>query len=184
MPGDAFGESFDPVLDAARTGESWAFQRLYDWLAAPVAGYVRGAGVEDPDGLVNECFLRVFGGVERFEGSEIRFRSWVFAIAHNLVIDDRRRRARRPKQAPLVGEPGTPAAGADDDAMVALGDERIRELLADLPPDQRDVLLLRIVADLSIEDTAAALGKRPGAVKSLQHRAAASLRKRLAPGEA
>jgi len=106
MPGDAFGEPFDPVLDAARTGESWAFQRLYDWLAAPVAGYVRGAGVEDPDGLVNDCFLRVFGGVERFEGTEVRFRSWVFAIAHNLVIDDRRRRARRPKQAPLVGEPG------------------------------------------------------------------------------
>ena len=59
------------------------------------------------------------------------------------------------------------------------GDERVRALLAGLAPDQRDVVLLRIVADLSIEDTAAALGKRPGAVKALQHRAMAALRTRL-----
>jgi len=58
-------------------------------------------------------------------------------------------------------------------------EDDLRALLADLPPDQRDVLLLRVVADLSIEDTAAALGKRPGAVKSLQHRAMASLRRTL-----
>lgn len=179
MPGDAFGEAFDAVLTAARTGEGWAHQRLFDWLGRPVAAYLRGAGVEDPDGLANECFLRVFGGIERFEGTEGRFRSWVFAIAHNLVIDERRRRGRRPRQTELVGDPGPAVAGAEEAALVTIGDERMRSLLAELPPDQRDVLLLRVVADLSIEDTAAALGKRPGAVKSLQHRATAALRRRL-----
>jgi RNA polymerase sigma-70 factor (ECF subfamily) len=181
MPAQAFGEAFDAVLAAAQTGEGWAFQRLFDWLARPVAAYLRGAGLEDPEGTANECFLRVFGGIERFTGSEARFRSWVFAIAHNLVIDERRRRGRRPQQSELLDEGGPIVAGADDDALVSLGDERVRELLADLPPDQRDVLLLRVIADLSIEDTATALGKRPGAVKSLQHRAAASLRRRLGP---
>ena len=63
--------------------------------------------------------------------------------------------------------------------MVALGDERVQAVLAGLAPDQRDVVLLRIVADLSIEETATALGKRPGAVKSLQHRAMRTLRSRV-----
>jgi RNA polymerase sigma-70 factor (ECF subfamily) len=181
MPAPAFGEAFDAVLAAAQTGEGWAFKRLFDWLGAPVAAYLRGAGLEDPEGTANECFLRAFGGLGRFAGSEERFRSWVFAIAHNLVVDERRRRGRRPQQAELVDDGGPLAPGADDDALVAIGDQRVRQLLAGLPPDQRDVLLLRVVADLSIEDTAAALGKRPGAVKSLQHRAAASLRRRLGP---
>ena len=179
MPIAGLGEAFDAVLEAARAQEPWAFQRIFEWLGRPVAAYLRGAGVEDPDGTANEVFLRVFGGVARFEGTEGRFRSWVFAIAHNLVIDDRRRRSRRPQQSVLDGDVGPAAADAEEVALVALGDERIRGLLAGLPPDQRDVVLLRIVADFSIEDTAAALGKRPGAVKSLQHRAMASLRRVL-----
>ena len=179
MPADGLGEAFDAVLGAARAQEPWAFQRIFEWLGRPVAAYLRGAGVDDPDGTANDVFLRVLGGIGRFEGTEARFRSWVFAIAHNLVIDDRRRRSRRPQQATLEGDVGPSAPGAEDDALVALGDARVRALLADLPPDQRDVVLLRIVADLSIEDTAAALGKRPGAVKSLQHRAMASLRRTL-----
>ena len=173
------GEAFDAILAAARTDEAWAYQRLFDWLARPVAAYLRGAGVEDPDGTANDVFLRVFGNIGGFEGTEARFRSWVFAIAHNLVIDDRRRRSRRPQQTVLDGDVGPPAADAEELTLLSLGDERVRRLLAGLAPDQRDVVLLRIVADLSIEDTAAALGKRPGAVKSLQHRALAALRRRL-----
>ena len=180
MPPAGLGEAFDAVLAAARAQEPWAFQRIFDWLGRPVAAYLRGAGVEDPDGIANEVFLRVFGGIARFEGTEGRFRSWVFAIAHNLVIDDRRRRSRRPQQSVLEGDAGPAAAGAEEHALVAIGDERIKAVLAQLPPDQRDVVLLRIISDLSIEDPAAALGKRPGAVKSLQHRAMASLRRLLA----
>lgn len=181
-----FGEGFDAVLAAAKLGQAWAFQRLFDWLGRPVAAYLRGAGLEDADGTANEVFLRVFGGIDRFDGTEGRFRSWVFAIAHNLVIDERRRRSRRPRQVELHDDAGAkvPGASADDAVLVALGDERVRALLGGLPPDQRDVLLLRIVADLSIEETAATLGKKPGAVKSLQHRAVAALRRRLDPDEA
>lgn len=179
-----FGEGFDAVLGAAQLGEAWAYQRLFEWLGRPVAAYLRGAGVEDPDGTANEVFLRVFGGIGRFEGAEGRFRSWVFTIAHNLVIDERRRRGRRRHEVELSDDTGARSPGADDVALIALGDERVRDLLADLPPDQRDVLLLRIVADLSIEETAIALDKKPGAVKSLQHRAVAALRRRLDPGGA
>lgn len=170
-------EAFDSVLGAARLGEGWAFERLFHWLGRPVAAYLRGAGVEDPDGLANDVFLKAFTGIGSFDGGEDRFRSWVFTIAHNAVIDDRRRRSRRPKTAPLDADVRN---AHDDDLDVVLGDERLRGLLGSLAPDQRDVVLLRIVADLSIDDTATALGKKPNAVKQLQHRALRSLRARLA----
>jgi RNA polymerase sigma-70 factor (ECF subfamily) len=177
-----FGEAFDGVLAAAQAGEGWAFERLFGWLGRPVAGYLRGTGIEDPDGSANDVFLRAFTSLERFTGDEDRFRSWVFTIAHHLVVDERRRVGRRPRQAPMDAagpDPGPAAADAAQEALVSLGDERVARLLAALAPDQRDVVLLRIVADLSIEDTAAALGKRPGAVKALQHRAMRSLRSAL-----
>jgi RNA polymerase sigma-70 factor (ECF subfamily) len=177
-----FGESFDAVLEAARGGAGWAFERLFLWLAKPVASYLRGAGVEDPDGLANDVMLRAFTSLDRFTGDEDRFRSWVFTIAHHVVIDERRRVSRRPRSAPLESagaEPGEAEAAAEVHALITLGGERVRDLLAGLAPDQRDVVLLRIVADLSIEDTAAALGKRANAVKALQHRAMRTLRNRL-----
>lgn len=90
------------------------------------------------------------------------------------MIDDRRRRSRRPATTELSHEPTV-----RDDTDVVLGDERVRQLLGGLAPDQRDVVLLRLVADLSIEDTAAALGKSPNAVKQLQHRAVRALRSRV-----
>lgn len=175
------GQSFEPVLAAARLGEGWAFERLFGWLGRPVVAYLRGAGVEDPEGLANETFLRSFRGIDRFEGTEVRFRSWVFAIAHNLIVDDRRRRSRQPRPAPLEAADEPTVGGADDEALVALGNERVRALLARLVPDQRDVILLRLVADMSIEETAATLGKSPGAVKALQHRGVAALRRALDP---
>jgi RNA polymerase sigma-70 factor (ECF subfamily) len=72
-----------------------------------------------------------------------------------------------------------PTGNTEVDAIAALSGDRVNELLASLSPDQRDVLLLRVIADLSIEDVAAALGKRQGAIKALQHRALASLRRQL-----
>jgi RNA polymerase sigma factor (sigma-70 family) len=170
------GESFDGVLAAARAGEGWAFQRLFESLGRPVVAYLRGAGVEDPDGSANEVFLRAFRGLAGFDGGEDRFRSWVFTIAHHLLVDERRRRGRRAVSVPLAT---TPELASGDDPTIVLGDERVRELLEGLAPDQREVVLLRIVADLSLEDTAAALGKRVNAVKALQHRAMRSLRKKL-----
>lgn len=176
------GEAFDPLLTAARAGEGWAFERLFSWLGRPVVAYLRGAGVEDPDGSANDVLLRVFTTLDRFDGGEERFRSWVFTIAHHLVIDERRRQSRRPRQSPLEAagpEPGPAAVDASEDALRRLGDERVARLLALLPPDQRDVVLLRVLADLSIEDTATALGKRGNAVKQLQHRAMRNLRARI-----
>jgi RNA polymerase sigma factor (sigma-70 family) len=180
------GASFPEVLDAARADAPWAYQRLYAAYGGPVATYLRAQGAEDPDSLTNDVFLRAFGNVANFEGDEARFRSWLFTIAHHRLIDDRRRRARRPQRRdePIEEtEEGGAAAPAEERALANLGDEAVTRLLGRLSPDQRDVLVLRIVGDLTVEQVAEAVGKRPGAVKALQRRGLASLRRLIEAGD-
>lgn len=174
-----FGAAFPQVLAAAQADAAWALRRLFDWLAPPVTGYLRGQGAPDPDGMANDVFLRVFTNLRFFEGSEERFRSWVFAIAHNLLVDERRREARRPRPANVAVDEQQWAGSTEAEALSRLGAERVERLLGELSPDQRDVLLLRIVADLTVEQVAQALGKPAGAVKQLQRRGLATLRRRL-----
>ena len=172
-----FGESFDSLLTAAGAGAGWAFTRLFEGLAPAVAGYLAVQGASEPDDLTSEVFQRAFTRIGSFSGDEERFRSWVFTIAHNLMVDDRRRRDRRPVPAPV--DPDVAGGDVEDDAMRRLSEQRVRRLCDRLAPDQRDVLLLRLVAGMTLEETATALGKTTGAVKALQHRAAAALRRHL-----
>jgi RNA polymerase sigma factor (sigma-70 family) len=174
------GEPFADVLAAARAGAGWAFERLYEELAPRVSGYLRLRGASDPESLTNEVFLGVFRGLAGFSGDEESFRSWVFTIAHHRVVDDRRRRAVRPETTELdSSEDDTPGGNTELEALGLLESEWVRDLLGEVTADQRDVLLLRVLGDMSVEETAAALGKRPGAVKQLQRRGLATLRKTL-----
>lgn len=175
----SFGVAFPSVLTAAQADAPWAYQRLFEWLCRPVAGYLRGHGAEDPDGLANDVFLRAFTNLRGFDGDETAFRSWVFTIAHNLLNDERRRIRRRPtvSDQPLADRPSL--VSTESEAFSRLGTKRVDALLGELAPDQRDVLLLRIVADLTVEQVAQALGKTPGAVKQLQRRGLEALRRRL-----
>lgn len=177
--GEAF-EDFEEILDAARRGDGAAFERLFRWLAPAVAGYLRARRVEDPDDLANEVFLRAFRGIARFRGDADGFRSWIFTIAHNAALDDRRRDARRPRTVVtrlLRDEPAVPDAA--DGALDRLGRERVEALLERLPRDQREVFLLRVLGDLSVSQTADVLGKTYEAVKALQRRGAANLKREL-----
>jgi RNA polymerase sigma-70 factor (ECF subfamily) len=104
-------------------------------------------------------------------------RTFIFSVAHARWVDDRRRIARRGIDAEFVAERHDRAMpSAEAEAEGAISEQRVRSLIGSLSPDQRDVLLLRIVADLSLEQTAEVLGKKVGAVKSLQHRGLAALR--------
>jgi RNA polymerase sigma factor (sigma-70 family) len=175
-------DGLEADVSAACEGSVAAFERIYHTLAPSVASYLRWHGVADPGDLTNEVFLQVHRRLGSFSGDESGFRSWVFTIAHRRMVDERRRMARRPKVEAGVEVSETVAvADAEEEALAALGDERLRELLVTLSEDQRAVVLLRIVADLSIEEVAQTVGKRPGAVKALQHRALATLRRQLEP---
>lgn len=176
------GEAFERVLDAARLGAGWARTRLWETYAGPVIGYLRAQGAREPEDLTSEVFLAVFARLPQFDGTEARFRSFVFTIAHHKLIDERRRRSRRPDPVPLDDLPaeGPATPGAEVEALASLGTSRTRALLDGLTPDQRNVLTLRILADLPIEQVATVLGKPEGAVKSLQRRALDALRRQLA----
>jgi RNA polymerase sigma factor (sigma-70 family) len=181
----AADEEIGVYLHAARNGDERGFTGLYNTLAGRVAGYARSRGVVDVDDVVNEVFLSVFQNLGTISGGAAPFRSWLFSIAWNKSVDWHRSATRRPTPV----DPQSPTALSTQPSTDTLeqlnisnfADERTRDLLATLTTDQRDVLLLRIVAELSIDETAAALRKPAGAIKSLQHRALESLRKTMTP---
>jgi RNA polymerase sigma factor (sigma-70 family) len=172
------------LVVAAQAGASWAFTRLHERFAGQVAGYLRLQGAVDVEDLTSEVFLAAFTGIGTFSGDGAGFRSWLFTIAHRRLIDDRRRRGRRVATAALDVLPDSganlPGGDAEAEALHRLGTERVVALLDGLSPDQRDVLSLRILGDLTVEQVAEAVGKRPGAVKALQRRGLEALRRRMA----
>lgn len=174
------GHSFSILLQQARDGDEAAITSIYRDLAPLVIGYARGLGARDPEDVASETFIAVVKGLRRFQGDERQFRSWVLTITHRRTVDEVRRRQRRrddPVEHPtLVGEPSDLPDPGDD----ALARVRVAELLAaveQLTPDQRSVLLLRTLADLPLQDVADVLGKEVTAVKALQRRAVAALRR-------
>jgi len=173
----------DAVLAAARAGSADAFTAIYTDLAGAVSAYLRAKGVRDVEDLTSEVFLAVFTGIAGFEGDEAALRSWVFTIAHRRVIDEWRRRGRRPDPVPYEpeGDPRT-SPSAELAALDLVGEECALALLGTLTEEQRDVLALRIVGDLTVEEVAVIVGRRPGAVKALQRRGLAALRRTLAKG--
>ena len=170
---------FDAVLAAARANDPVAFQRLHAAFAPNVAGYLRLQGAVEADDLTSEVFLAVFTRLDSFAGDEAAFRSWMFTIAHRRLIDEHRRRGRRPVtyEADTTAVELPSAEDAGDVVDRRLADARVMALCDQLLPDQRSVILLRIVADLTVEQTATALGKSTGAVKQLQRRGLLNLQK-------
>ncbi len=174
------GVAFPEVLAAARVNAEWAWERLFQSIASGVRGYLAAQGAIDPDDLTGEVLLQLVRGLARFEGDEAGFRSWVFLIAHHRVIDERRRRQRDASfaadQAPLPAAPGA------DDVLLERLDDEWRDRLDRLSDDQRNVILLRVVAGLPAEDVAQILGKRIGTIRVLQHRALGRLRAGVTAG--
>lgn len=176
------GDPMDAVVAAARTGDRAAFGRLWLELSPRVAGYLRSHGVAEADDVTSEVFLAVFRLMGHFSGGGAAFRALVFTVAHRRQVDWHRQRARRGTWLTLDDagpDPVTPSA--ENAALAVLSEQHVVEVLGTLTPDQRSVLTLRVVADLSLEETAAVLGKDVGSVKSLQHRALTRLRRKVSP---
>jgi RNA polymerase sigma-70 factor (ECF subfamily) len=178
-------DGFDALVRRARDADERAFAMLVEPLVPKLRGYLRGIGRDEVDDLLDEVLFTVYRRLDRFTGDEQGFRGWVFAIAHNTAIDHYRRRRRRPEPVDTsdpryLAMAGT-QRGADDVIADQVLEQRLLDVLSRLPAAQRQVLLLRTVADLGVEETAAAVGRSPGAVRVLQHRALASVRRLIAP---
>lgn len=170
-------------IEAAKDGAEWAWESIYKDFAGPVTGYLRSRGAGDPDDLSSEVFFQVARDIHRFEGDESNFRSWLFVIAHRRLVDDRRARSRT---IDTVDEDSreieTEGGDVETEVMEHLALTRVEDMLDTLTEDQRNVLALRIIGDLTLEETAEVMSKRVGAIKALQRRALQSIKRQLEEG--
>lgn len=173
--------TFDVAIARARHGDSAGFQWIFDAFNRPLAGFARSRGCRDVDAVASETFVRAFRRIGSFDGDESDFRSWLFAICRNIVIDDARAEARRPQAS---GGDGLDRVAAVDDVAGEVVDEmgdRATELLAHLTAKQREVVSLRIIGGLSITETAEVMRCPDTTVKALQHRALRTLQRKISP---
>ena len=175
--------SFERVLEGAKSGDEHSWAMIYDDLAPALHGYVRVRGARDPEDVIGEVFLQLARNIGGFSGDYRSFRSWTFIVAHHRLVDSRRKLRRHliVVDAPLAEAPDT---AADVEATVLADPDLswIAGALERLTETQRDVIVLRVLGGLSVEDTAQAIGKRAGAVRVIQHRALATLRETVTKG--
>ncbi|UKA67331.1 sigma-70 family RNA polymerase sigma factor [Arthrobacter sp. FW306-05-C] len=154
-----------------------AFSLVYKTYASQVLGYLTARGVEDPEAAMQEVFLSVLPRLNTVHGGEAGLRTFIFSVAHARMVDDYRRQSRTPVK--LSFEPELDQredTSAENEALHRISPREVLGLLDGLPQDQREVLSLRLVGGLSIEQTAEAMDKSAGAVKQLQRRALLKLR--------
>ena len=161
-----------------------ALDELYSRYAGLVVAYLRGQGAADPEDLASEVFVGVVRGLDSFRGDEAAFRSWLLVIAHRRLIDDRRRRGRKPADAVqphrLHAVPDPDRLGDPEGvALERLATARVLGALDQLTDDQRTVVLLHTVGGLTLPQISQVLGKRLAAVKSLHRRGLAAAARAL-----
>lgn len=170
-------QSFEQTLAAARRGDESALATLYTSLQPALLGYLRSRRPADADDLASETWLSVARGLRAFEGGEEGFRRWVFTIARRRLIDLDRESARRPSVSADVEASGGPTApDAATEAFDSMATREALDLIAQLPPHEAEVVVLRVIAGLSAEDVAAVTGRTAVGVRVTQHRALRRLR--------
>lgn len=176
------GEGFDEVLAAARRGDDWAWSAIYRDLQPVLVGFLRSQRAPHPEDLASEALLQVVRDLSAFEGDESAFRSWLFVVARNRTIDLKRYLARRPSITVDREEFSDRGSPEDDTEQIAIESATTTELgvlLEAVTPDQRDVLYLRYVANLTQAEVCEVLDKDINAVKQLQRRGLRALRRHL-----
>ncbi|MFN8195293.1 MAG: RNA polymerase sigma factor [Nocardioidaceae bacterium] len=172
------GADLDAELDLARSGDEAGFATLWRALHPPLLRYLTVRGDDAPEDVAAETWLQVIRDLRGFEGDASRFRAWLFTVARHRAIDQGRARAARPvvPVAEPVDEESSPLApsaeqAAEDRAATAAA----LRAVAGLPPEQAEMVMLRVVAGLDVAAVAELVGKSPGAVRVAVHRALKSL---------
>ncbi|MFF4725879.1 RNA polymerase sigma factor [Streptomyces mirabilis] len=183
-------QAYDGELGAAvaraRQGDEAAFALAYRIVQPGLLGYVRGIVGDDAEDVTSDAWLEIARDLGRFKGDGAGFRGWTATIARHRALDHLRRQKVRPRATGLENDvlelPGTHST--HDQALESLSTERALELVARLPRDQAEAVLLRVVVGLDGPAAARVLGKRPGAVRTAAHRGLKRLAQQLgADGE-
>lgn len=177
------GSDFSQLLVLARSGDEDAFGELFDRTQPTLLRYLRSLAPNAAEDIAAETWLSIIRDLGSFEGDEKAFRGWVLTIGRHRMIDLSRADARRPA-VPVAELPRIPDAPvAPDTANLVIeqaGTRRALALIATLPPDQSEAILLRIVAGLDVPQVASIMGRSPGAVRVLTHRGLKSLATHIA----
>jgi len=150
------------------------FDRIYSYLHVSVGNR------HDAEDLTTQTFLKMLESIGRFRWQSAPFSAWLFRIAHNLAMDHFRARKRVQPEEEVPEPLGSEEPSAELEAMQSIGRQSMLELIDKLSPEQQQVLTLKFVFNFPNADVAKILDKTEGAIKSLQHRALASLQKQLA----
>jgi RNA polymerase sigma-70 factor (ECF subfamily) len=150
------------------------FDRIYSYLHMSVGNK------HDAEDLTTQTFLKMLESIKRFRWQSAPFSAWLFRIAHNLAMDHFRARRRWQPEEDVPEPPGSEEPSAEFEAMQSIGRQSMMELIDKLSPEQQQVLTLKFVFNFANADVATILEKTEGAIKSLQHRALASLQKQIA----
>jgi len=149
------------------------FDRIYSYLHVSVGNR------HDAEDLTTQTFVKMLESIKRFRWQSAPFSAWLFRIAHNLAMDHFRA-SRRWQPEEEVPEPDADdSTSAEEGAFESIGRKSMLELIDELSGEQQQVLTLKFVFNFSNAEAATILGKTEGAIKSLQHRALASLQKQL-----
>ena len=151
------------------------FDRIYSYLHLSVGNR------HDAEDLTTQTFLKMLEAIGRFRWQSVPFSAWLFRIAHNLAIDYFRARRRVQPEDEVPEPPGQEESSAEQQAMESIGQAGMLTLIERLSMEQRQVLTLKFLFGFANADVAGILDKTEGAVKSLQHRALASLQKHVSP---
>jgi RNA polymerase sigma-70 factor, ECF subfamily len=175
------GPLFPDYLAAAQGGDEQAFAVLWRDLQPAVLRYFQVAAAEAAEDLAADTWVSVIGGLGRFRGDERAFRAWVFTVARHRAIDSRRQAARRLTSS-VPAEQLAERAAPDDPVAQVLEAQSTRAalvLLAELPPDQAEVVALRVLGGLDVAEVARIVSKPSGTVRVLAHRGLRRLAKRV-----
>jgi len=170
------------LVERAQKGDREALEELYLMHFDRIYGYLQMSvgNRHDAEDLTNQTFVKMLESIERFEWRKVPISAWLFRIAHNLAMDHFRAHRRwRPEEEPPE-PPGSEQRSAEEEVLHSIGRQSMLEMIEGLSIDQQQVLTLKFVFNFPNADVATILGKSEGAIKSLQHRALASLQRELA----
>jgi len=174
----------DEALQALRGNQAELFSAVYQSYAGPVLGYLTAKGVSDPEAVTQDVFLAALPRLDDIQGGVNGLRTFVFSVAHARMVDEHRKQSRAPEHHEFEAERDTrESSSAESEALGLLAPGEVMGLLDYLGNEQREVLALRIVAGLTVEQVAGIVGKTAGAVKQLQRRALLTLREHSAVKE-
>lgn len=175
------GSAFEATLRAAQAEAEWAISALYRDHNPRLLRYLRTQAPSEYADIASDSWLDAARNLKAFQGDEDQFRGWLFTIARRRLIDHRRARGRRPVDPVVHAALEQLSTESAEQAAFAerLGDEAAARILDLLPPDQAEVVLLRVISGLDIDTVARMTGRRPATVRVMQHRALKSLAKKL-----